>query len=311
MMNVEFVNPSTQAAGGVVSGTLVLRPEEDVTVQASSVSLHWRTEGRGDKNEMEVGSVDLGALGALSPREERRFAFELPIHPDGPVTYDGKLIRVIWEIRVHLDVPWAWDKRQEFPVRVVPRGGEDEPGVPESLFLERGLPVAPRPRGMRFLQVIGPKGAGKTTSLLHWRRSAPGPYRHVPPGAGRWLPLPAGPLVYWDEADRIPLPVFAAGLAACRAFGATVVAGTHEDVAGLPERLGFAVETFELPPIAPEEVLDWARIRVAGETAGGSAGFQVDRALAEAVAAEAGRSWRRVGGLLHRRAADAASTISL
>ncbi len=123
MMEVEFINASTQAAGGVVSGLLVLRPEKDVSVQASSVSLHWRTEGRGDVDSSEVSKVDLGALGNLSPRDERRFAFELPIHPDGPISYDGKLIRVIWEVRVHLDVPWAWDKRQVFPVRVVSRGG--------------------------------------------------------------------------------------------------------------------------------------------------------------------------------------------
>ena len=59
MMEVEFINASTQAAGGVVSGLLVLRPEKDVTVQASSVSLHWRTEGRGDVNSSEVSKVDL------------------------------------------------------------------------------------------------------------------------------------------------------------------------------------------------------------------------------------------------------------
>jgi len=123
MMEIEFINASNQTAGGVVSGLLVLRPKDEVTIQDSSVSLHWRTEGRGDSNEAEVSTVDLGDLGTLSPREERRFAFELPIHPDGPITYDGKLIRVIWEVRVHLDVPWGWDKKKAFPVRVVPRGG--------------------------------------------------------------------------------------------------------------------------------------------------------------------------------------------
>ncbi|PCI39915.1 MAG: hypothetical protein COB53_02350 [Elusimicrobia bacterium] len=122
-MEIEFINASNQVAGGAVAGQLILQPKEDVRIQASSVSLHWRTEGRGDTNEAEVSKVDLGALGDLSSRDQRRFAFELPIHPDGPITYDGTLIRVIWEVRVHLDVPWGWDKKQVFPVRVVPRGG--------------------------------------------------------------------------------------------------------------------------------------------------------------------------------------------
>ena len=79
MMRIEWFDEAELPAGGVVSGELILRPESELRVQGSSVSLRWRTEGRGDKDQNEVAAVDLGALGTLRPNEERRFSFELPI----------------------------------------------------------------------------------------------------------------------------------------------------------------------------------------------------------------------------------------
>lgn len=183
---------------------------------------------------------------------------------------------------------------------------EDEPGVPEALFLERGLPAPPAAGGLRFIQVLGPKGAGKTTALLNWRRGAPGPYRRVPPGFGRWRLPPGGALVYWDEADRVPAPVWISALTAARVRAATVVAGTHEDLSRWPRRLGFSVETHAFGDLRAGEVLRWARARIAAETASGACALSLDPATADRVAREAGRSWRRAGGLLHRWAADAA-----
>ncbi len=182
---------------------------------------------------------------------------------------------------------------------------EPEPGVSESLFLQRRFPVLPEAGRRRFIQVIGPKGAGKTTLLLHWRRSAAGPYRHVPPGPLRWAPLPMGELVYWDEADRVPAIILYPALAASRLREATVIVGTHEDLGDAASRFGFLVETFELPVIRPEEVMRWASARILEDSfESGSSRIDLPYSDACRVARDADRSWRRVGGLLHRWAAE-------
>ncbi|PCI39916.1 MAG: hypothetical protein COB53_02355 [Elusimicrobia bacterium] len=185
------------------------------------------------------------------------------------------------------------------PFRIDP-----DPGVVESLFLSRASPKVPAPKGRRFLQVMGPRGAGKTTLLLHWRRTVSGPYRYVPPSLERWLPLPIAPLVYWDEADRVPAELFYPALAASRLFESTVVVGTHEDLGAAAARFGFTVETFEIPVIRPEEVMRWAEVRIRADSMEpGSPGLVLEYEEACRVARDADRSWRRVGGHLHRWAA--------
>jgi len=184
---------------------------------------------------------------------------------------------------------------------------EPEPGVTESLFLSRHFPPRPEAGRRRFVQVIGPKGAGKTTLLLHWRRTTDGPYRHVPPGPARFLPPPLGSLVYWDEADRIPLPILYPALSASRYLDATIVVGTHDDLSGVASTFGFSVETFELPIIHPMEVMKWARARIKEDsTDSGTPGIELEYSEACRVARDADRSWRRVGGLLHRWVAEKA-----
>ena len=74
-------------------------------------------------------------------------------------------------------------------------------GVRADLWLDR--PIAP-PDDDEIVELIGPPGAGKTSLLLHWQRSVGGPYVRVEPGRARWKPPPLAPVVYWDDADRIP-----------------------------------------------------------------------------------------------------------
>lgn len=123
MLSVEFSGGEEIEAGGVVTGRLIVRPDAAVKVQGSSVSLQWRTEGRGDKESRAVATVDLGALGELGPMQERSFPFEFRVPEEGPMSYDGKLVRILWEVKAHLDVPWAVDEREAFPVRVIARDG--------------------------------------------------------------------------------------------------------------------------------------------------------------------------------------------
>lgn len=88
-------------------------------VRAVRVSLGWFTEGRGDKDhgtvaEAEVPTDQYGALAMQVP---------LWVPGDSPVSYDGRLIRVLWEIEIRTDTRLAIDPVISVPVLVVPRGG--------------------------------------------------------------------------------------------------------------------------------------------------------------------------------------------
>jgi hypothetical protein len=164
-------------------------------------------------------------------------------------------------------------------------------------WVERGLPPEPAPGGRVLRQVIGVKGAGKTSSLRRWHASTGGPWRYVPPGRGRLRPLPVAPLVYWDEADRALPALRRLALGAAARSGATVVAGTHVDLAAEAGAAGLRVETIALPPITPAELRRWAEARFAAVALTQPWTLPDDVALA--VAAEAGGSWRTAGDLLH------------
>jgi hypothetical protein len=65
-------------------------------VESASVRLFWRTEGKG------VQDVGLHAETSFDrPRstDERTFSFVLP---SGPLSYDGKILAIIWGLEVEL-----------------------------------------------------------------------------------------------------------------------------------------------------------------------------------------------------------------
>lgn len=188
---------------------------------------------------------------------------------------------------------------------------EHAPGVPDALWVDRGLPAAPAPSGGLFVQVIGPCGAGKTSLLLHWRQERAGPYHYVPPGPGRWRPPPIGSIVYWDELDRMPEPLRVVSLWRAAHREATVIAGTHVDLAALARRCGFAVQTVAYPPILPSLLRQWAERRIAAARVPGTpCGLALGQADAGRIAAAAGHSWRIAADLLHIWAAERAREVA-
>ncbi|MCB0997217.1 MAG: hypothetical protein KDB21_19115 [Acidimicrobiales bacterium] len=96
------------------------------------VSLQYRTEGRGDTDRGTFSTTRQPAAGSGSVR------FDLAVPAEGPITFDGRLIRVIWEVNVKLDVPWATDIVQTETITIFPRGGR-------TLWVQRNAPPPPPP----------------------------------------------------------------------------------------------------------------------------------------------------------------------
>jgi hypothetical protein len=145
--------------------------------------------------------------------------------------------------------------------------------------------------------VIGVSGAGKSTTLRHWHATAPGPWHYVPRGIRRLQPLPIAPLVYWDEANRAPAALRRCGLRAAARRGATVVAGTHDDLATEARTAGLTVDSVLLSTITAGELTTWAAQRFAA--VGGGSEWALPTSAVTDIAATAGTSWRVAGDLLH------------
>ncbi len=168
------------------------------------------------------------------------------------------------------------------------------PGVDPPHWIDRSPPGELTFEPMRFVQVIGPKGAGKTSHLLRWRAALSGPYRHVGPGLQRLAPLPGARVVYWDEADRTPwLSLALLGQSLRRGM---VVVGTHRDLSSAARRVGFIAESHVLDQLTASDVALFASRRIVA--AGGKPG-DFERLDYERIARESGASLREAGRLLH------------
>jgi hypothetical protein len=94
----------TVAAGHSLSGTLIYgetssrqNPPDKTTLE-----LRWYTEGR--------GTLDLKSIHSLTLNPEKLatglpIPFTLKIPDEGPITYNGSLLRIIWEVRANADYP--------------------------------------------------------------------------------------------------------------------------------------------------------------------------------------------------------------
>ena len=185
---------------------------------------------------------------------------------------------------------------------------EPAPGVAPHLWIERGA-VPPTPAECCLVQLLGEKGAGKTSLLLHWREWLPGPYHYVPPDRSRWQLPPLGPIAYWDELDRLPWPLLVLALLRARYRRATVIAGTHRNLTATAHAVGLTVRTVDFAPISATMLQQWAAQRItAAQLPATIATLALDRTTAEQIAHSAATSWREAADLLHIWAAEQART---
>lgn len=116
-MTIELILDAEVAeAGGIVTGRVSWRDVETVPRDVY-IELLYRTEGRGDTDRAVVDQVKLpgdtsGAHG-----------FRLRVPDSGPISYDGRYIRVIWEVQLRFDVKLRRDPKHQARLGVLPKGG--------------------------------------------------------------------------------------------------------------------------------------------------------------------------------------------
>lgn len=103
-----------EAVQGVVTWPGVEKQPKQVTA-----TLRWYTEGRGNQDRAEVDTVTQRLEGPTAGLSSLTFSLTVP--SDGPVNYDGMMIRLRWEVNVELDIPWGRDVDAQAEVWVLPR----------------------------------------------------------------------------------------------------------------------------------------------------------------------------------------------
>lgn len=106
--------------GESVRGTVTVYPQESFACAHLYLRLIWHTEGRGTQHKETVQEADLfqGEFMASMP-QTYDFQFDIP---NGPWSYDGHYISIIWKVEAQLDVSWARDPKISQPFLLQPAG---------------------------------------------------------------------------------------------------------------------------------------------------------------------------------------------
>ncbi len=104
-------------AGSVLSGEVRISCSEPVDCQAVRCVIGWHTEGRGDRDEGTAWSKTLHT-GPLNGQHTFPFEAVLPI--DGPISYSGHYVNIVWTVTSVIELAWKKDPQAEVRFFVLP-----------------------------------------------------------------------------------------------------------------------------------------------------------------------------------------------
>jgi hypothetical protein len=111
--------PVDVRTGERISGTVEVTAVEDVEFTTFRIGLCWRTEGKGNRASGSGGAVSLVEEGFWRAGVRALFPFSLRA-PWGPVSYAGKILKVIWRLEATVDRSMLRsDVRAAIPVRLL------------------------------------------------------------------------------------------------------------------------------------------------------------------------------------------------
>jgi hypothetical protein len=130
--------------GGLFTGLLANDPPPDQasSVRAVRLELWYWTEGRGTKDRRTVSELHYPASDGV----QLATRFTLPVPWEVPISYDGDMIRVRWQIRAVVNRSWKTDHSTGVDVVVAPVGGFGLYHAPHPLR-SQGSVAAPPPPG--------------------------------------------------------------------------------------------------------------------------------------------------------------------
>lgn len=106
-------------AGETIRGYVEVEVEEATRCGGISVILERFTHGRGNLDISTLSRQDIFDGGTLEPGV-RQYPFEVVIPSGELTTYHGHYLNIDWRIKAQVDVPWAFDPKDEVLVAVDP-----------------------------------------------------------------------------------------------------------------------------------------------------------------------------------------------
>lgn len=107
-------------SGDRLRGTATVRARDDLKLNSLAVQLVWKAHGKGSSEEGVVDETRPEHLQGLTAGREEQVSFELVLPGDAPLSYDGEYVKVTWFLRIYLDIPWAVDDEECYPLLVLP-----------------------------------------------------------------------------------------------------------------------------------------------------------------------------------------------
>ena len=128
-LEVNFAIPNYEIHGTTVEGVqpgerlegeVLFHPFEDVNCRGVFIEIGHHEKGRGTpyENRLVQSMIFEGSLRRNQPFSHH-ILFQIP--DSVPPSYSGEYVTIEWFVRIRLDIPFWFDKREEFPFKVIPK----------------------------------------------------------------------------------------------------------------------------------------------------------------------------------------------
>ena len=106
--------------GQTVRGTVVFDEPQEKFARANGVRLEVFAEvsgsGTGEKVEVFNQLISEGAV-----RSPSQLGFEVALPVNGPCSFEGRYVKILWKVKASVDVDWAIDPKSVAVFRLVPK----------------------------------------------------------------------------------------------------------------------------------------------------------------------------------------------
>jgi len=114
-------------AGGEVKGQVYFLDEVAMLDRCKQLQIECRAHVHGSGSSEHVAAGDkLVRDGPIKVPLRVPFSFRIPTR--GPISFQGRYVKIDWEIEVRIDVPWAIDPKATAAFDVVPRRAAAQAG---------------------------------------------------------------------------------------------------------------------------------------------------------------------------------------
>jgi hypothetical protein len=116
-LQIEFdQDQETFRGGDTITGKVAVLVNKACTCRDLEVRLVWKTYGRGNRTGETIASQSLFS-GEWESGQRHEHAFQFTF-PDGPLSYHGDYLNVVWAVETQADIPWAFDPQAEREVNL-------------------------------------------------------------------------------------------------------------------------------------------------------------------------------------------------